>query len=360
MTKIRPAILCGGSGERLWPLSRANNPKPFHRLVSGRTLFEDTLLRSAGSGEGVEFSAPLVIAGEALLDLVRTGLASAGLTANAIALEPAGRNTAAAAILAARLAQQADGADALVLLAPSDHHITPLDEFRASVARAARLAQDGRIVVFGITPTRAETGFGYIRTGERLKGGFAVEAFEEKPDAATAQRYLDAGDRFWNAGLFCFRADILIDEMARFEPDIVKGVDAALAASARKDGIVRPDREAFLATPSLPLDIAVMERTERAAMVPASFAWSDIGAWQALADLAESDGTGVRCQGDVVALDCADSYLRGEGVTVAALGVSGLVVVATPDAVLVTETRRAGDIKSLLAELRRQGRTGPL
>lgn len=357
---IRPAILCGGSGERLWPLSRKDNPKPFHKLVTGRTLFEDTLLRSAGEGEGVTFSAPLIVAGEAILDPVRTGLASAGMTAEAVALEPAGRNTAAAALLAARLAQAADGEEALVLLAPSDHHIGPLDAFRRSVAKAAKLARDGRIVVFGIPPTRAETGYGYIRAGDALEGGFAVEAFEEKPDADTAQRYLDAGDRYWNAGLFAFRADVLIGEMARFEPEILECVDAALAFAETAEGVVRPGREAFLATSSMPLDIAVMERTERAAMVPAEFAWSDIGAWQSLADLAEGDANGVKRQGQTVAVDCSDSYLRGDGVTVAALGVTGLTVVATPDAVLVAETGRVADIKKLLAELREHGLTGSL
>ncbi|MEE2566434.1 mannose-1-phosphate guanylyltransferase [Hyphobacterium marinum] len=357
---IRPAILCGGSGERLWPLSRKDNPKPFHKLVTGRTLFEDTLLRSAGEGDGVAFSAPLIVAGEAILDPVTKGLASAGVKAEAIALEPAGRNTAAAALLAARLAQQSDGEDALVLLAPSDHHIGPLDAFRRSVAKAARLAAEGRIVVFGIAPTRAETGYGYIRAGETLAGGFILEAFEEKPDAAAAQRYLDAGDRYWNAGLFAFRADVLIAEMARFEPQILECVDAALAFVETADGVVRPGRDGFLAAPSLPLDIAVMERTDRAAMVPAEFGWSDIGAWQSLADLAEGDARGVKRQGDAVAIDCADSYLRGEGVTVAALGVSGLTVVATPDAVLVADSNRAADIKTLLAELREQGLTGPL
>tara|TARA_R110002073_G_scaffold126703_8_gene271661 strand:- start:6146 stop:7228 length:1083 start_codon:yes stop_codon:yes gene_type:complete len=356
MTPVRPAILCGGSGERLWPLSRRTNPKPFHALVSGRTLFEETVLRSSGAGEGVSFAAPLIIAGQAIADAVDKDLSSCGVNAEAVALEPAGRNTAAAAIIAARMAQAADGAEALVLLAPSDHHIAPLSEFRASVAKAAALAQAGKIVVFGIPPTRPETGYGYIRAGDALDGGSVVEAFEEKPDAATAQRYLDGGDRFWNAGLFAFRADVLIAEMQSYEPAIVAAVDAALASADRSGNRVALDKAAFEASPFIPLDIAVMERTKRAAMVPASFQWSDIGAWNSLADFVEADHDGVRRVGSVTAIDCQDSYLRGEGVHVAALGVSDLVVVATPDAVYVADSSRSGDVKALIAQMRRDDR----
>jgi len=356
MKAIRPAILCGGSGERLWPLSRRTHPKPFHALVSGRTLFEETVLRSSGAGEGVNFSAPLIIGGLAIANAVDTDLASCGVAAEAVALEPAGRNTAAAAVIAARMAQACDGEDALVLLAPSDHHITPLNEFRASVAKAAALAEAGKIVVFGIAPTRPETGYGYIRSGDALDGGLVVEAFEEKPDLETAQRYLAEGTRYWNAGLFAFRADVLIVEMQDFEPDIVKAMDAALAAAKTSGNRMVLDKTAFETAPSVPLDIAVMERTAHAAMVPASFGWSDIGAWGSLSDFVEPDHQGVRGVGSVTAVDCQDTYLRGEGIHVAALGVNGLVVVATPDAVFVSSTDRSGDVKALIAEIREAGR----
>ncbi len=352
MKAIRPAILCGGSGERLWPLSRRTHPKPFHALVSGRTLFEETVLRSNGAGDGVEFSAPLIIAGQAIADAVDTDLASCGVAAHAVALEPAGRNTAAAAIIAARMAQTVDGDKALGLLAPSDHHITPLNEFRKSVAKAATLADSGKIVVFGIAPARPETGYGYIRTGDALDDGFVVEAFEEKPDLPTAQRYLDEGARYWNAGLFAFRADVLIAEMQKFEPAIVAAVDRALAAAETSGKRVALDKSAFESSPSIPLDIAVMERTSHAAMVPVSFGWSDIGAWNSLSDFVEPDDRGVRSVGTVTSVDCQDSYLRGEGIHVAALGVSGLVVVATRDAVFVSEASRSSDVKELIAEMR--------
>jgi mannose-1-phosphate guanylyltransferase/mannose-6-phosphate isomerase len=354
MIAVRPAILCGGSGERLWPLSRQDRPKPFHPLLTDRTLFEDTLLRCAGQGEGIAFSDPLVIAGQAIETQVRDGLASAGIRPAALAFEPMGRNTAPAAAIAALLAQQQDGPEALVLLVPSDHHIAPVSKFRETVAAAAPLAADGKIVVFGIPPTRPETGYGYIRQGEALGEGFAVAAFEEKPDEDTAARYLAAGDRLWNAGLFLFRADVLLAELARFEPEILHAVKSALQA----DGAI--DAEAFATSPSVPLDIAVMERTQHAAVVPARFAWSDVGTWPSLADALDADEDGNILSGDVVALATSGSYLRGEGVTVTALGVDNLVVVATPDAVFVAPREKAHDVKKILAELKEKHPPGLL
>ena len=350
MITIRPAILCGGSGERLWPLSRKNTPKPFHRLLSDRTLFEDTLLRCAGEGEGIAFSKPLVIAGEAIKKPVRAGLRSAGIKPAALAFEPVGRNTAPAAAIAALLAQKKDGPEALVLLVPSDHHIAPVTKFRETIAAAAPLAADGKIVVFGIPPTRPETGYGYIRQGVPMGEGFKVAAFEEKPDAETAQRYLNAGERFWNAGLFLFRADVLLKELARFEPEILIAVKESLG----DDGSI--DAEAFSASPSIPLDTAVMERTAHAAVVAARFDWSDVGTWPSLADALEADADGnVLSDGDVV-VDCNNTYLRGEGVTLTALGVDDMVVVATGDAVFVAPKSRAHDVKKIIAELKAKGR----
>ncbi|GJL96317.1 MAG: mannose-1-phosphate guanylyltransferase [Hyphobacterium sp.] len=350
MTPIRPAILCGGSGERLWPLSRKDKPKPFHALLSDRTLFEDTLLRCAGQGDGVAFKAPLVIAGEAIETPVRDGLASAGITAAAMAFEPVGRNTAPAAAIAALLAQQQDGPDALVLLVPSDHHITPVSKFRETIAAAAPLAAGGKIVVFGIPPTRPETGYGYIRQGEPLGEGFTVAAFEEKPDAATAQSYLKSGDRLWNAGLFLFRADVLLSELARFEPEILSAVKESLGADGRVDAAI------FATSPSVPLDIAVMERTAHAAVVPTRFNWSDVGTWPSLAEALDGDASGNVLAGDVVAIDCNNNYLRGESVTLTALGVDDLVVVATGDSVFVAPKSRAHDVKKIIAELKRKTR----
>lgn len=350
MISVRPAILCGGSGERLWPLSRQAKPKPFHALLSGRTIFEDTLLRCRGAGEGVAFSDPLVIAGEAIEEPVREGLASASITPAAAVFEPVGRNTAPAAALAALLAQKQDGPDALVLIVSSDHHIAPVAKFRETVAAAAPLAADGKIVVFGIPPTRPETGYGYIRKGEALGEGFTVAAFEEKPDEETAARYLAAGDRFWNAGIFLFRADVLLSELARYEPEVLHAVRTALQADNRID------EAAFAASSSVPLDIAVMERTRHAAVIPARFAWSDVGTWPSLADALDKDGDGNVLAGDVMAIDTTGSYLRGEGVTVTALGVEDLVVVATPDAVFVAPRARAHEVKQILMKMKSQDR----
>lgn len=350
MIEIRPAILCGGSGERLWPLSRKDRPKPFHTLLSDRTLFEDTLLRCRGEGEGVRFADPLVIAGQAIETPVREGLASAGITPAAMAFEPMGRNTAPAAAIAALLAQEQDGPEALVLLVPSDHHIAPVSKFRETVAAAAPLAADGKIVVFGIPPTRPETGYGYIRQGEVLGEGFTVAAFEEKPDEATAAQYLASGDRLWNAGLFLFRADVLLAELARFEPEVLTAVKSALQA----DGTI--DAEAFATSPSVPLDIAVMERTAHAAVVPTRFDWSDVGTWPSLADALEADKAGNILSGDVVALETSGSYVRGDGITVTALGIDNLVVVATKDAVFVAPKDRAHDVKKIIAAIRDKDR----
>lgn len=351
MITVRPAILCGGSGERLWPLSRQDRPKPFHTLLSDRTLFEDTLLRCSGEGEGMSFSAPLVIAGEKLRAPVEQGLKSAGLKPAACAFEPMGKNTAPAAAIAALLAQELDGPEALVLLVPSDHHITPVAKFRETIAAAAPLARDGQIVVFGIPPTRPETGYGYIRQGEPVGEGFMVAAFEEKPDEQTATDYLAAGDRFWNAGLFLFRADRLLSELARFEPEILAAVSEALGP----DGSI--DSAAFGVSPSLPLDIAVMERTAHAAVVPARFEWSDVGTWPSLADALEADDNGNVIVGDTVSIDNKNSYLRGDGVTLTALGVSDIVAVATRDAVFIAPKARAHEVKDLLEKLKKDQRS---
>jgi len=351
MIPIRPAILCGGSGERLWPLSRMDKPKPFHRLLSDRTLFEDTLLRCAGRGEGIAFSNPLVIAGQAFAAPVREGLASAGVTPAAMAFEPMGRNTAPAAAIAALLAQKQDGPEALVLLVPSDHHIAPITKFRETIAAAAPLAKDGKIVIFGIPPTRPETGYGYIRQGEAIGEGFKVDAFEEKPDVATATLYLESGGRLWNAGIFLFRADVLLNELARYEPEILTAVKESLGP----DGAI--DAEMFSHSPSVPLDIAVMERTLHAAVVPARFAWSDVGTWPSLSDALDADVDGNIFSGDVVAIDSKNSYLRGNGVTLTALGVEGMIVVATGDIVFVAPKSQANDVKKILAELKAGGRS---
>jgi len=354
MTPIRPAILCGGSGERLWPLSRQARPKPFHALLSDRSLFEDTLLRCAGQGEGIVFRAPLVIAGEAIEAPVRDGLASAGIKPAAMAFEPVGRNTAPAAAIAALLAQRQDGPEALILLVPSDHHIAPVAKFRETIAAAAPLAADGKIVVFGIPPTRPETGYGYIRCGEAVGAGFVVAAFEEKPDEVTAKSYLASGDRLWNAGLFLFRADVLLAELARFEPEILTAVKESLG----EDGAI--DAAIFATSPSVPLDIAVMERTAHAAVIPTRFDWSDVGTWPSLAEALDGDANGNVLSGDVVVIDSNNNYLRGDGVTLTALGVEDLVVVATGDSVFVAPKSKAHDVKKIIAELKRKSRADRL
>ena len=344
-TPFVPVILCGGVGRRLWPVSQDACPKQFHTFGGERSLLQRTIERAAGYAGA---QTPMLFVGADTAPLAREQAAALGRRVDMM-IEPVGRNTAPAAAIAALLAQKQDGPEALVLLVPSDHHIAPVTKFRETIAAAAPLAANGKIVVFGIPPTRPETGYGYIRQVAPLGEGFEVAAFEEKPDEKTAKAYLESGDRLWNAGLFLFRADILLQELARFEPEILSAVKESLGADGRINAA------AFSRSPSVPLDIAVMERTAHAAVIPTRFHWSDVGTWPSLADALETDEDGNILTGDIEAIDCKNSYLRGEGVTLTALGVDDLIVVATGDAVFVAPRSRAHDVKKILAELKVKG-----
>jgi mannose-1-phosphate guanylyltransferase/mannose-6-phosphate isomerase len=327
MSTIHPVILCGGSGTRLWPRSRKAMPKPFLPLVGDRTLFEATLDRCA---DDTLFAAPTVVTGAAHLDhVLAQGAGHAGLS---VIVEPLAQNTAAAIALAAcRLP-----ADAVMLVCPSDHHIADVAAFRAAAAAAATLAADGWMVSFGIVPTAPETGFGYIRRGEGLPGGFKVDRFVEKPDLATATAFLTDGGYSWNGGIFAFAAGAFMDELAATRPDIAAAVRQSVAAGHAEGAAFYPEAAAFGSFKGDSVDYAVMEKTARAAMVPVSMGWSDIGNWHALRDALPGDAAGNRVAGRVDLVDCRDVLVQSDGPRVSVIGLEGVAVIVDGDEVLVT------------------------
>jgi mannose-1-phosphate guanylyltransferase/mannose-1-phosphate guanylyltransferase/mannose-6-phosphate isomerase len=356
--KIHPVILSGGSGTRLWPMSRESYPKQLLPLTADRTLLQETAARV---GNPARFAAPVVVCNESHRFIVAEQLRELAIRPRCIVLEPFGRNTAPAAAIAALTLAQED-AEALLLLLPSDHVIADVVAFQAAVSVAARAARDGALVTFGIKPDKPETGYGYIRRGAPLDGRsgcFSVGAFVEKPDLATARRYLDAGDYDWNSGMFLFSARTYLEELERLEPETVARCREAVDGAVRDLDFVRLAAEPFKAALSKSIDYAVMEHTERAAVVPAEFGWNDVGSWSALWDIGRKDDAGNIAIGDVVAIESTDSYLRSEGKLVAALGVDGLVVVATDDAVLITPKARAQDVRLLVDALKRRNRPEP-
>jgi mannose-1-phosphate guanylyltransferase/mannose-6-phosphate isomerase len=345
--RLVPIVLCGGSGTRLWPLSRSHLPKQFLPLVSERTMLQETLARLQGLED---LTGPITISNEEHRFLVAEQLRTLGCSPQAMLLEPAGRGTAAAAAAAALLLP--DKSDVMLVLA-ADHAISDLPQFHAAVRSAVKLAADGAMVVFGVVPTSPHTGYGYIEQGD----GHLVEKFVEKPDLETAKRFLAAGGYLWNSGMFVFRAERFLGELKRHRPDVLAGVERSMAQAQRDVDFVRPQHEAFLAVPEDSIDRAVMEKTRDAAVVPASFDWSDVGSWNALWTLGQKDAAGNVSQGDVMARDSRGSYLRSEGRLIAAVGVENLVIIETSDALLVSTRERADDVKLAVDELKRGKRT---
>lgn len=346
---VVPVIMSGGSGTRLWPLSTPENPKQFHAFASDQSLIQETLARVAGEAP-VDLLAPLVICSANHRALVEDHLAGVGARPCAIVMEPFGRNTAAvAAIAAALVAELHPGA--LALLLPADHVVADREGFLAAVARAAPVARD-HIVTFGISPTRPESGYGYIKQGDPLaEGVFRVARFTEKPPAELAEAYLAEGGYAWNAGIFLFAPQVMLDEMGKSRPDIRDLALAALAAAPR-DGVAIPlPADAFGLCPSVPVDVAVMEQTDRAAVAPCDIGWADIGSWSELWRLGAPDADGNVRRGDTAAVDVKDSLLWSDGPAVTALGVEGLIVVATADAVIVLPKERSQEVKALLEQL---------
>lgn len=346
MPSIVPVILCGGSGTRLWPLSRQTYPKQFVDLGDGRTLFKDTLARARHVPESAE---PVIVCNEAHRFYVTAALQESGVRGS-ILLEPTPRNTAPAIALAA-FALAGSGGDPLMLALPSDHAIGDENAFASGVASAVSLAERGNIVTFGITPTAPETGFGYIEQGAALDAGFHVARFVEKPDAAAARAMLEQGGFLWNSGMFLVRASVYLRELERHAPGIFTACRAAWEGRATDGVFCRPDAAAFQASPSDSIDYAVMERTERAAVVPLSTEWSDLGSWEAFYQAEPRDDTGNVCHGDILTSDTENCYFNARHRLLAAIGVRDLVVVETRDAVLVAPRDRVQEVRAVVDRL---------
>ncbi|MEP9368512.1 mannose-1-phosphate guanylyltransferase/mannose-6-phosphate isomerase [Xanthobacter sp. VNH20] len=346
--KIVPVILAGGTGTRLWPLSRQSLPKQFLSLAGPNTLYQDTLLRVAA---GERFHLPIVVTNDDFRFFARRQAAELGIDA-VVVLEPARRDSAPALIAAATLAQKLHGDDVLVLALAADHVIQRPSAFIESVSKAASVAEGGKIVTFGIVPDSPRTSYGYIRVGAPLpQGGNAVAAFVEKPDRSTAARYLSEG-YLWNSGNFLFPAALMIAEAERFEPDLTHAALKAVAHATDDLGFIRLDREAFEAAPAKSIDFAVLEHTANAAVVDGDFGWSDIGSWDAVREIGMPDPEGNVVQGSVALLDSHNSYVRSDGPLVTGIGLEGMSVIATEDAVLIMPSDRSQDVKALVASLK--------
>jgi len=346
--RIQPAIMSGGAGTRLWPMSRQGRPKQFLPLAGDKTLFQETALRVAAA-EHSPYLSPLVIAGAGHIDHIHRQLAEIGVVPAAIVTEPMARNTAAVAAVAAAWTEGADP-EALVLLMPADHHVADPAGFRAAVEKGARAAAQGSIVTFGVKPDRAHTGFGYIERGAEIAPSvYKVAAFREKPDEATAARYLAGGAHYWNAGIFLFSARTMLEELGLHAPKIKEQALKALARATRVGARIDLEEEAFRACPADSVDYAVMEKTAKAAVVgPVDVGWSDIGAWSALSPANAADR--------VLLIDADGCLVKTDGPFVGVVGATDLIVVATGDAVLVAKKDRAEDVKKLVEELKKRGR----
>jgi mannose-1-phosphate guanylyltransferase / mannose-6-phosphate isomerase len=351
---IVPVILSGGSGSRLWPLSRELYPKQLLPLLSDDTMLQATLRRLEGLAGLAD---PIVVCNEEHRFLVAEQLRQIGATPAAILLEPAGRNTAPAVALAAASALQdrAQGDDPVLLVLPADHVIRDGDAFRAALVTAARLAKEGKLVTFGVVPDRPETGYGYIRAAAG-DGPAAVQQFVEKPDVVLAQEYFASGEYFWNSGIFMFRAGRYIEELRTHRPEIVSQCVAAIAGAKADLDFIRVDREAFEACPADSIDYAVMENTAHAWVVPLDAGWSDVGSWASLQDACEADAEGNVTSGDVLIEDSRNCYVHAGNRLVATIGLADCIVVETKDAVLVVPRDRVQDVKKLVERLKAEGR----
>jgi mannose-1-phosphate guanylyltransferase/mannose-6-phosphate isomerase len=351
--KIVSFVMSGGVGSRLWPLSREDNPKQFHDLAGDGSMLVKTLRRLTARPQG---EAPVfLIAAERHADRIRTDLAGMDLFGGSALFEPAGRNTAAAVALATLRTLSRFG-DSLVLVVPSDHEISTVEQFWKSVEDGAAAAREGRLVVFGIKPSLPETGYGYIEVAGDKAGVFDVSRFVEKPDLATAQSYVEAGNFYWNTGIFLFRASAMRDAFKLHQPEIWEATEKAFAgATSDLSGLYMP-LELYSAIPSISIDYAIMERAEHIAMVPAGFRWNDLGSWQSLLDIGNADASGNVILGDVVAIDCENSYIRSEGRLLSAIGLKGVAIVSTSDATFVAPVSHSQNVKKIVEQLEKNGR----
>ena len=367
MNHLLPVILCGGSGTRLWPLSRQHYPKQMLQLAGSHTMLQATALRINKTliPDGWQLDLPLVIGQEDTRFLTAEQLLQVGLKGVRILLEPAGRNTAPALTIAA-LTATADGSDPIMIVMPADHVIKDEKAFQLAIMQALPLAEAGTVVAFGVNPTSAEIGYGYIRCGEKINddGAAQLTAFVEKPDHDTALQYLAEGDYLWNSGIYLLRASVWLNQIERFRPDILLACEAAISAGSTDQNFIRVDRSAFMDCPSESIDYAVMEPlalTDRdhkfCAVQPLSVGWSDVGAWNALMEIGEKDQNGNLLSGDVLAMATNNTLVRSESRLVACIGLQDIVVVETADVVMVAHRDQLHLVKDAVSELKTAGRT---
>lgn len=348
---ITPVILSGGSGTRLWPMSRPERPKQLLALTDEQTMLQLTARRTTGE----RFAAPIVVANARHADQIEEQLAEVGASDATLILEPAGRNTAPAIALAAIAASEAGGTSGAtpLLVMPSDHVIADVGAFHAAVEAALPLVAEGWLATFGIAPDAPETGYGYIRIGEALAPGVhRVARFVEKPARDEAEAMVAAGDHAWNGGIFLFRADAYLGALAEHAPEMLAAAQAAMASARREGSRVYPDADAFAASPADSIDYAVMERAEKVAVAPVAMGWSDLGSWDALHGISPCDEGGNATRGEVIALDSTNCLVRTDGARVAMVGVSDLIVVASGDDILILPRGRSQEVKTLLEAMK--------
>lgn len=354
-----PVVLSGGAGSRLWPVSREGHPKPFMQLADGQSLLLKTYLRAAGVALSNDGDGELVtVTNRDYYFMSKDELMKARLNERhqgVFLLEPMGRNTAAAVVMAALHVQARHGRDALLLVLAADHLIADQVAFAKSVADAAALARQDKLVTFGIVPNAPETGFGYVEAGEVFGEGRVVKRFIEKPPMEQAQAYLAAGNYFWNAGMFCFKAGTLLDEFAALAPEVLKACDVCweeMNRNAVQGTLQEIPTEAFAAVPDISLDYAIMECSARVVVVPADIGWSDIGSWNAIRDLIPADADNNRATGEAIFVDSANTFVQSEDRLVAAVGIDNLMIIDTPDALLVAHPDKAQEVKRVVAQLK--------
>ena len=352
---LTPVILSGGIGSRLWPISREEYPKQLLSLIGKDTMIQQTAERIKDYASA---SAPLVICNEAHRFIIAEQLREKEIEPVAIMLEPVGRNTAPATAIAALkiIAQNPDG---VMLILPADHIIRDVNAFHRAIDCAMKAANKGYLVTFGITPDKPETGYGYIKQADRLEnidGAYKIEHFVEKPDTNTAEHYLQDGGYFWNSGMFVFKAQTYLDALTQFEPEIISACKSALLESMEDLDFLRLEKEAFMKSPSISIDYAVMEKTDKAVIVPVEMGWSDVGSWSALWELSDKNRDDNVCVGDVLTHHATGNYVRNDSMLTALVGVDNIVVVVTDDAVLVADKHQVQDVKYIVNQLKTQER----
>lgn len=345
---ILPVILSGGAGSRLWPLSRKAKPKQFLPLCSDKTMLQDTLGRLVGLNDVLD---PLVVCNEEHRFLVAEQLREIGVSAERILLEPVGRNTAPAIALAALYAREKLG-DPVLLVLPSDHVIADIQSFHEAIRQAAKHVNAGKLVTFGVVPNKAETGYGYIKSGEELTvaPGFVVEKFVEKPDLLTAKKYLASGDYYWNSGMFMLRGSKYLDELSHYRFDMFVACSDVYSKLALDGDFGMLSAELFMTCPSDSIDYAIMEKTNMSVVVPLDAGWNDVGSWAALAGIGKSDTEGNVVNGEALLHEAKNCYVRSDGRKIVLVGVSDLVVVESDDVVLVMDKKHSQEIKGLIRD----------